>query len=578
MTYAYEWLRCDSTGSGCAAVDGEKASEYRLVDGDVGTTFRARVTATNALGSKSATSAPTGVVSAASFTGAPPSNTSAPTIAGTAKEGLTLTASTGAWAGATPIVYAYQWRRCDSAGSACADVAGRTDATYVLDADDVGQTLRVTVAGTNDLGVETATSSPTPVVTAAPAAPANTSLPAISGSAAVGSSLHAEAGTWAGSTPMTFSYQWRRCDGGGGSCVSIAGAIRADYPVVYADAGRTLRVLVTATNAVDSVSSQSNATHVIPEPSVYWGAYMDGDPTYTYYYGGTWGDAPWDSKTWSTFESDAGKKVSIVHWGAGTPWTHDFKYFQGTFERVREAGDLNFVNMTTGSVPLRDVTAGKYDSYFQTWAQQAAAWGYPFFLALDIEMNGPWEPWAPGVNGNTAADYVSMWRHVHDLAVQAGAGNITWVWCPNVDPDSRFTPYDQLYPGNAYVDWTCFDGYNKTGNDSFSDIFSASYERLLDLAPTKPIMIGETGSVEGGAGKAAWITDALTKQLPNSFPQIQAVVWFNWRIFENNKWWEWPIESSSSTQEAFRAGISSPYYAPGGSFGSLPLGSKIGPP
>jgi hypothetical protein len=90
-------------------------------------------------------------------------------------------------------------------------------------------------------------------------------------------------------------------------------------------------------------------------------------------------------------------------------------------------------------------------------------------------------------------------------------------------------------------------------------------------------MIGETSSVEGGAGKAAWVTDALT-QLPSSFPQIKAVVWFNWRIFEANKWWEWPIESSPSTQEAFRAGISSPYYAPGGSFGSLPLGSKIGPP
>jgi beta-mannanase len=192
-------------------------------------------------------------------------------------------------------------------------------------------------------------------------------------------------------------------------------------------------------------------------------------------------------------------------------------------------------------------------------------------------MNGPWEPYAPGVNGNAPADYVSMWRHVHDLATQAGAGNITWVWCPNVDPNNKYTSYAQLYPGNAYVDWTCFDGYNKTGNESFSDIFSASYQKLLDLAPTKPIMIGETSSVEGGAGKAAWVTDALT-QLPTSFPQIKAVVWFNWRIFEANRWWEWPIESSPSTQQAFRAGISSPYYVPGGTFGSLPLGSKIGPP
>ena len=268
--------------------------------------------------------------------------------------------------------------------------------------------------------------------------------------------------------------------------------------------------------------------------------------------------------------------MSIVHWGSGSPWTHDFKYFQGTFERVRRAGDLNFVNMTTASVPLKDVAAGKYDSSFQTWAQQAAAWGHPFFLALDIEMNGPWEPYAPGVNGNTPADYVSMWRHVHDLATQAGAGNITWVWCPNVDPNNKYTSYAQLYPGNAYVDWTCFDGYNKTGNESFSDIFSASYQKLLDLAPTKPIMIGETSSVEGGAGKAAWVTDALT-QLPTSFPQIKAVVWFNWRIFEAQ------MVGLADRILSRRSGrlsvaIASPYYAPGGGFGNLPAGSKIAAP
>ena len=577
VVYGYQWLRCDSTGSGCAAVEGEVNSNYRLVAGDVGSTFRARVTATNASGSKSATSAPTNVVLSASSAGVPPLNTAPPTVAGTATEGLTLTASAGVWAGTAPIAYGYQWRRCDLTGSSCTDVSGRTAATYVLGADDVGKTLRISVSGTNDFGADAATSTSTPVVARAPIPPANTSVPTISGNPVVGSALHADLGTWAGSTPMTFSYQWRRCDGSGGSCVSIAGATHSDYSVVDADAGGSLRVLVTAANSIDSATSQSSATRVVPKSSVYWGAYMDGDPTYTYYYGGSWGDAPWDSNTWSKFESNAGKKVSIVHWGSGSPWTHDFKYFRGTFERVRQAGDLNFVNMTTASVPLKDVAAGKYDSSFQTWAEQAAAWGHPFFLALDIEMNGPWEPYAPGVNGNTPADYVSMWRHVHDLATQAGAGNITWVWCPNVDPNNKYTSYSQLYPGNAYVDWTCFDGYNKTGTESFSDIFKTSYQKLLDLAPTKPIMIGETSSIEGGAGKAAWVTDALT-QLPTSFPQIKAVVWFNWRIFEANKWWEWPIESSPSTQQAFRAGISSPYYVPGGSFGSLPLGSKIGPP
>ena len=372
--------------------------------------------------------------------------------------------------------------------------------------------------------------------------------------------------------------QWRRCDGGGGNCVSVAGATSAEYSVVYADGGSTLRVLITAANDFGSAASQSSPTQVVSKPSVYWGAYIDGDPTYDYYYGGSWGDAPWDAEAWARFESNAGKKVSIVHWGLRTPWAHDFKYFLGPFNLVHQAGDLNLVDMTTASVPLRDVANGAYDPELKTWFQQAAAWGHPFFLALDIEMNGPWEPYAPGVNGNTAPDFVAMWRHVHDLATAAGAGNVTWTWCPNIDNGNKFTPYEKLYPGDAYVDWTCLHGYNKTGNDSFSSVFTTSYQKLLTLAPTKPIMIGETGAVEGGLGKAAWIKDALVTQLPRYFPRVKALVWFNWRILEDGKWWEWPIESSASAQDAFRSAIGSSYYAAGGGFNNLPAGSKVQEP
>ena len=83
-------------------------------------------------------------------------------------------------------------------------------------------------------------------------------------------------------------------------------------------------------------------------------------------------------------------------------------------------------------------------------------------------------------------------------------------------------------------------------------------------------MIGEIASAESGGSKAAWITDALSVQLPKNFPQVKAVLWFNWRIDEKGAWWPWEIESSTASQQAFATGISSPYYAAGGSFGSLP--------
>jgi hypothetical protein len=65
MAYAHEWLRCDATGSPCASIPGEASSTYVVSAADDGSRLRARVTATNALGSADAFSAASGVVGAA---------------------------------------------------------------------------------------------------------------------------------------------------------------------------------------------------------------------------------------------------------------------------------------------------------------------------------------------------------------------------------------------------------------------------------------------------------------------------------------------------------------------------------
>jgi len=348
----------------------------------------------------------------------------------------------------------------------------------------------------------------------------------------------------------------------------------------YANGGHTLTVRVTdssgnnawASTAVTISNGSSGGS------KIYWGSYMEGSQTYSYLYGGSWGNAPWSSTTWHTFESHAGKKASIVHWGAAAPWTHDFNYWLSTFNLVQNAGELSLVGMLTGSVPLKDIASGKYDSSIRTWGQQAGAWGHPFFLLLDPEMNGTWAAYSPGKNGNTAADFVAAWRHFHDVAVNAGAKNITWVWCPNVDPSNIYTPYSQLYPGDAYVDWTGFNGFNRDGKSSFSWLFGSSYNSLLQIAPTKPILISETGSDELLGTKVSWITDAFLTQLPKNFPRIKAVTWFNWRMYQNSRWWAWEIESTSTAQAAFKNAIGSSYYLAGGGLGGLPLRTKISPP
>jgi len=96
-----------------------------------------------------------------------PTNQSSPTIAGTAQEGQTLTAGNGSWSGTTPITFTYQWSRCDQNGKNCAAISGATNNTYTVTHPDIGNTLLVTVVGTNSDGTDGQASSPTAVVTAA---------------------------------------------------------------------------------------------------------------------------------------------------------------------------------------------------------------------------------------------------------------------------------------------------------------------------------------------------------------------------------------------------------------------------
>ncbi len=334
--------------------------------------------------------------------------------------------------------------------------------------------------------------------------------------------------------------------------------------------------------AIDAVESTTSLTltakaflpliQTAIRPSLYWGAIVDGQAPST--------SNMQPGGVYDTFEKLVGKDMAIIHWGQ--PWIMNgtFQNFNASsFDSVRNHGSIPLIDWGSwliggGAVQpqfqLSTIYNGTYDTYIHQWALDAKTWGHPFFLRFDWEMNGTWQfPWAEQINGNQPGDYVKAWRHVHDIFTSVGATNVTWVWCPNISsPVTR--SMSSLYPGDAYVDWTCLDGYNQYSTWlGFNSIFTGSgvnwiydsYQQLLALAPTKPIMIGEFASLEagdGGAAKAAWITDALSSQIPSRFPAIKAVIWFDWDAGDPAN--TFPVDSSSASASAFASAIKSQYY------------------
>ncbi len=154
---------------------------------------------------------------------APPVNTVAPVVSGTAEIGQTLSTTDGTWTGDPTIVFTYQWKR------AGANIGGATASTYLLAAADNAQSITCAVTGTNAVGSASAVSN---AVVAG--LPVNTVAPVIAitaGSGYVGSTYTRTAGTWSSGVATG---QWR-ADG-----VAIAGETGATYTMTLAREGQAI--------------------------------------------------------------------------------------------------------------------------------------------------------------------------------------------------------------------------------------------------------------------------------------------------------------------------------------------------
>ena len=218
---------------------------------------------------------------------------------------------------------------------------------------------------------------------------------------------------------------------------------------------------------------------------------------------------------------------------------------------------------------LPSIIKGQHDAYISRFARNCRDWKETVRLRFAHEMiedNNPetpgWYPWQ-----DQPEDYVPAWNHVHNIFKQERADNVEFVWSPLNYP-AWFDALKNYYPGPDKVDWLAIDGYN-WGEDgvsgwpydqNFADLFYPVYLEFVnhpEVFGDKKIMISEVGTPQDnpyGGNKFAWITDMLTK-IKTEFTKVEAFYWFN-AVKEK----DWRLDSSPGTLEAFKKGISDPYF------------------
>ena len=243
----------------------------------------------------------------------------------------------------------------------------------------------------------------------------------------------------------------------------------------------------------------------------------------------------------TTLESLVGAKTDLVAtfygWGDSFPTAHG--------PSVRDQGKTLVIFWEQYGVTLDQIANGSQDAYMKQFAAAAKAYNGPVILAPFHEMNGNWTPWNGTLPGNSPQKLILAWRHMHDLF--EGTTNVRFAWVVNSDsvPDTAANAHTVYYPGDTYVDIVAVDGFNFGSPwQSFDTVFRTPLNLLAQY--NKPIYILSMASAQG-SGKAAWITDAFTVQIPK-YPLIDGWVWFN-----ENKEANWLVNSDPASLAAFKA-------------------------
>jgi fibronectin type 3 domain-containing protein len=334
-------------------------------------------------------------------------------------------------------------------------------------------------------------------------------------------------------------------------------ALRSPKALVLLAAGALLSLAaVVLPNSASANSPAANAcslsSQMVPSCGVLWGVYKPESS------GETWATDTTD------LEAQLGRPLDIVY------RYHDFSTsgsgaFPDASEQALAASGHVLLDdwapkiFSTGvKLQWGDIAAGNYDaSVIDPEAQRIKAYGKPIMLSFDHEMDA-----RVGVTG-TAAQYVAAYQHIENQFNALGVTNVIWVWT-TTGYSGRYSMFNSLYPGNAYVDWIGYDPYNfgtcqNSGGatKTFQQTVDPMYQWLESNGyGDKPFILPEYGTVPNpsdSSAAAAWYNSVPS--VLATHPNLKALVQWDDSVGNCNTTLSQPGELAAFTQAGLSATV-----------------------
>jgi hypothetical protein len=271
-------------------------------------------------------------------------------------------------------------------------------------------------------------------------------------------------------------------------------------------------------------------------------------------------------------QSSGGASVEARERAMGRPYDLELTYYNWT-DPFPDAGEVAMAAQGTtplmawylpdkesgSAASLSEISSGADDARITAQARAIRAYGHRVFLRLAPEMNGNWYRYS----GDPSA-YIATWRHIWNVFAAAGATNVAWVWCPNLNPAN----WDAYYPGNSYVDVIGVDGFSNTIYtwETFQQMFGGFFAHFASFAPGKPQLVAETATNSGvgvpgaGVGSAASYISGMRSYLRDVAGPRYDVIGVCWFDTDTDNGYNWRVDQTPAAWQAWLAMARDPYF------------------